>query len=570
MEANSGHRKHPLSSTPFNQQLSKAAIRGSTESVSNNGDNNGTSPISSPDTNKIRSPRVRRRPPPDLIEQPKETPPEHQFSSNKIHHDFDDIIHSLETEIENFNFDSDPRKSDSQNDFHTPPSSIPMSEYNTDYSNSTNSVVNLNLSSKERLGDYGSSDLNTPYPIDERASSPYFGAVNNQSSGYLENLPSIPSQEDPPHQFDDSYNFPPRPQLNNNNYSDRGPSTYDYTGSKLDSPTTSRSSDPFDNAISTPITNMNYTNSGMTSETTKRNPPSGNFQPSHRKSTSFSSIGSANGYKNVNLVTLKKTLNLKPGEGERSNYVAQIRKNAGTAYNESGPGKWKLPTGISPIDKRATYTTSNGKYMRMVGGISQSKAKKSNSGVELKHGHLAPRLLAAEVDDNDDSLSMSGAKNKSPTSTLRNSGASIKSNISSTTNSLSRTVTDNSVVTSTHTSNDESTKDNSTRKLSVHSSDSSGSLSDDNVVPINGYYQHPGYKYDDIDDDAVDERGELHSESGTEFHTKPVSDAGPNPDPDATEVEQVDIDDNSFNDLDNYDNNRPKLVLANPDYSDSD
>ena len=63
----------------------------------------------------------------------------------------------------------------------------------------------------------------------------------------------------------------------------------------------------------------------------------------HRMSSSVGSIYSSNSYRNVNLAALKKTLNLKPGEGERSNYVLAIRKAAGTSYNELTRMKWKLP-----------------------------------------------------------------------------------------------------------------------------------------------------------------------------------------------------------------------------------
>lgn len=307
-----------------------------------------------------------------------------------------------------------------------------------------------------------------------------------------------------------------------------------------------------------------------------RNPPQTTSGLGHRKTGSITSIMSSNSYRNVSLAALKKTLNLKPGEGERSNYVYTIRKSAGTSYNDNPPGKWKLPIGILPVDKNANYAISNGKYMRLGGGMS-GRSKKT-SGVELKHGHLAPRLLAAEVDDTDSSIPginsrlgragtnmtgstflaaapptrpevNSGHSSFSSTATGQVPGAATATIASvSRNNSLARTVTEGSLgggvggggpdSQSIVTGGDSSL---SGRTKSI-SSGSSGSISDAHI----GYYQHPGYKYGD-DEDGVDDEGEGEPTDHEMNNETPIP--------------------NGYGS--DYDES-PRLVLANPDYSDSE
>ncbi|KAK6205023.1 uncharacterized protein RJT21DRAFT_117496, partial [Scheffersomyces amazonensis] len=197
-----------------------------------------------------------------------------------------------------------------------------------------------------------------------------------------------------------------------------------------------------------------------------------NHNHSHRHSSSVSSILSTTSVGNVNLATLKKQLNLKPGEGERSNYVSMIRKTAGTAFNETGPGKWKLPVGIMPVDK-SNYLYSN-RYMRRDGFT------KNKKGVELRHGKLERPLLADEIDNTMDisngvdpvrsSLSKSGSIKLSDSSVVVSSNASVDYG-------LQRISTDNSI--------DQS------------SSGSPGNTSDNGF----GFYQHKGYRDDEETDD---------------------------------------------------------------------
>ncbi|KAI5954193.1 hypothetical protein KGF54_001968 [Candida jiufengensis] len=320
------------------------------------------------------------------------------------------------------------------------------------------------------------------------------------------------------------------------------------------------------------------------------NPTSGSQRTYHRTSSSMGSIRSSNSYRNVNLATLKKTLSLKPGEGERSNYVLTIRRNAGTAFNESGPSKWKLPVGILPIDKTAMKDNSNGKYKRLAGNSNNSNYRKKTSGVELKHGHLKPRLLAAEIDEGDDystsiSISKPPTTNASSSSTTLknvNSGSQSINKSTSRENSLKRTTTDGSLLTgdtqSLASTNTDSTKNHRNSSIkrsdSVASSESSGSISEKITT---GYYQHRGYKYGDVDDYEYTDTHPENDDEEDDITEK--SDNG---------TDDLMINNNTNNNVSNTNgyvngfgsngfineaevDERPKLVLANPDYSsDSD
>ncbi|KAG7665807.1 uncharacterized protein J8A68_000632 [[Candida] subhashii] len=275
---------------------------------------------------------------------------------------------------------------------------------------------------------------------------------------------------------------------------------------------------------------------------------------SHRRqSSSVSSIWSSNSYRNVNLAAIKKTMNLKPGEGERSNYVLSIRRSSGTSYNENGPSKWKLPVGILPVDKSALYDNSNGRYLRLAGA---SAYRKKTSGVELKHGHLKPRLLAAEIDEYDDNTSLglspstntttSGSGPTAFTPTSRSNKSSESSKTASRENSIARTVTDASMRSGGDNQSFTGLSARSTRSDSMGSS-SSEDLADKIDV---GYYQHRGYKYDKdgkdvIFDEEIGFNNNEHSdlEGVNEFDGEVIQD---------------------ISESEDYDE-APKLVLANPD-----
>lgn len=269
----------------------------------------------------------------------------------------------------------------------------------------------------------------------------------------------------------------------------------------------------------------------------------------HRKSSSVSSIWSGTSYRSVHMSKLKKSLELAPGEGERSNYVLSIRRNAGTAYNETPPGKWKLPIGILPVDNRIG-NTANGRYLRLAGGVGQAKNKKT-SGVELKHGHLQPRLLAAEVDDVDDEAPVGVQPlGRSGTDLTVSTGKSLPSELKSSESSITVGSTPSGSLLrngsygktpneDSQSMNDSSSTVPSSGRANSISSSSSESVADFNVG-IGGYYQHPGYLHNDDDE-----------ETSTELESDFM----------------VDREKQKPNDFNDYDA-RPRLVLANPDSSD--
>ncbi|CAX40002.1 conserved hypothetical protein [Candida dubliniensis CD36] len=294
----------------------------------------------------------------------------------------------------------------------------------------------------------------------------------------------------------------------------------------------------------------------------------------HRMSSSVGSIYSSNSYRNVNLAALKKTLKLKPGEGERSNYVLAIRRAAGTSYNESTRMKWKLPVGILPVDKSATKENSNGKYMRLAGN-SLASSRKKTSGVELKHGHLKPRLLAAEIDEGDDSTAISLAKTPLTQSSVNLKATETNTNKTvSNENSLIRTTTDVSIVTGDTNSIVTTTTDTNTsgrgegngikRNESIVSSNSSGSLSDKNFTNF-GYYQHRSYKDDDEDifADGVNRQATNEDGNETDDENNHINGYPKNSYMDINSIDHPEEEEEE-------DNERPRLVLANPDYDSDD
>lgn len=300
---------------------------------------------------------------------------------------------------------------------------------------------------------------------------------------------------------------------------------------------------------------------------------SGSIRKSHTRVSSTSSIISGSS-RHVNLALIKRSFTLRPGEGERSNYVTTIRKSAGTSYNEAGPGKWKLPLGIMPMDSKnmalQSYTQNSARFSR--GASSLNARSKRSSGVELKHGHLQPRLLAAEIDEVGDtnrfgSLGRSSTlQNKTLTPVLSTisksenmSNQSAQSSQVSRSGSLTRSSTlsahDNAgsdgvggansangvgsygfalagsivggVESGLGVGGSGSGGVKSRRASGSSFAESLGSVADGRV---DAYYQHQGYRYDDMDDN---------------YH--------------------------EFNEADSYDDDegedKPHLVLANPDSS---
>lgn len=276
----------------------------------------------------------------------------------------------------------------------------------------------------------------------------------------------------------------------------------------------------------------------------------------HARMLLTSSITSNSSNRHVNLATLKRSFSLRPGEGERSTYVQTIRRNAGTSYNDTGPGKWKLPTGIMPVDKKSLYLQTSNKFNR---GGSGARTKKA-SGVGLKHGHLQPRMLAAEVGDNDDSGKFGSLGRSSTVNTVVNtltapspiqkviSPVTSKSSNPSVLGGISResSLNRSKSLASGSTNNDLQSVQTKDSKLSGTESEVSSMNSDGSISEYkfgDGYYQHPGYKYDD-----VLEAGS-HSPSTEDYTMHPSYD---------------DIDDI---DEDSEEEEKPRLFLANPDLS---
>lgn len=217
----------------------------------------------------------------------------------------------------------------------------------------------------------------------------------------------------------------------------------------------------------------------------------------HKRVLSVSSTSSALSGGHVNLATLKRAFSLRPGEGERCSYVQTIRRNAGTAYNETGPGKWKLPTGIMPLDRKTMAIS--GRFTRL--GNTMSPRMKKTSGVELKHGHLQPRLLAAEVDEVADTNRF-GSLGRSSTQNNRRAQltASIPGRVTPTTSILSTppmAVAGTPPGEASRTASVSDIQSVQTRETTA-SSDSEGSVAE----PSDGFYQHPGYNYSEAETDA--------------------------------------------------------------------
>lgn len=235
---------------------------------------------------------------------------------------------------------------------------------------------------------------------------------------------------------------------------------------------------------------------------------SNSIRKSHTRVLSTSSILSHSS-RHVNLATIKRSLSLRPGEGERSHYVTAIRKSAGTSYNETGPGKWKLPLGITPLDSKTlallTYSQGSTRFSR--GSSSLASRSKKTSGVELKHGHLQARLLASEVDEVGETNRFgalgrsSTLQNKTAISPVVSVGAVSATKSGTTSNGISRagSITRSSTVSArdTETLENGSGIDKSRRGSTTSFVESVDSVGD----RVDAYYQHQGYRYGETEDE---------------------------------------------------------------------
>ncbi|RLV95491.1 hypothetical protein JA1_001026 [Spathaspora sp. JA1] len=427
-----------------------------------------------------------------------------------------------------------PLKSSSlgqESDFESVGKSVSDGPYPVDYP-VENSNIQLPLSTD---GEYFESDQTlseNPFQSTSRSSTPDQLRLKKSSS---ENSPIVQRQE--PQQ---QPQVQPRPTSMNKSMSEsntrRQPSTPSSSSQFTRSPIAQVQ--PQRAIVTTPPFSSESASLNLYKSNTVNTFGTLNSKSHRRQSSSISSIMSSNSYKNVNLAQLKKTLNLKPGEGERSNYVWTIRRSAGTAFNENGPSRWKLPLGILPVDKTALYENSNGRYLRLGGSAA---SRKKTSGVELKHGHLKPRLLAAEIDEDDDDNGLQLSSNTPPISaTTSNSGGGlIKQSSVSRENSIARTITD-----STQSMEELDVVSDKRDSMSTSSSVS------DKLAFVTGFYQHRGYR----DEDKEDFKDNVSTDIDTSNTMVTMNDYG-----------------QSFSDLTDMDGyeERPRLYLANPD-SDTD
>lgn len=77
------------------------------------------------------------------------------------------------------------------------------------------------------------------------------------------------------------------------------------------------------------------------------------------------------------------------GVGTGSNYVKEMRKKSGTVWCDVSSKVWGLPIGIA------------GKTAGSYSALAPSKGY-LRKAMDIRHSHLAPRLLASEVEDEDD------------------------------------------------------------------------------------------------------------------------------------------------------------------------
>ncbi|ODQ82237.1 hypothetical protein BABINDRAFT_164048 [Babjeviella inositovora NRRL Y-12698] len=118
----------------------------------------------------------------------------------------------------------------------------------------------------------------------------------------------------------------------------------------------------------------------------------GVFSPSMSVNTFSSGRGDARSMVSQpgTISSVRQQIVLRPGEGEQSVYVATLRARASSSSVSSTSAKFELPVGIRPHHTRKNINISSRAY--------HPGLKK---GVELKYGHLKPRLLASEVGDDD-------------------------------------------------------------------------------------------------------------------------------------------------------------------------
>lgn len=126
-----------------------------------------------------------------------------------------------------------------------------------------------------------------------------------------------------------------------------------------------------------------------------------------------------------------------------SAYVKELRRRSATAYSEVSARQWGLPIGISSVAPLSSSST-----------MASTKSSKSSNGptfrrtMDIRHTHLQPRLLASEVDDDDED---DIADLQSPVSSVSGGGQGIST--SSITGATTTGTTTQSSTPHTHTTN---------------------------------------------------------------------------------------------------------------------
>ncbi|ANB12110.1 hypothetical protein AWJ20_347 [Sugiyamaella lignohabitans] len=142
------------------------------------------------------------------------------------------------------------------------------------------------------------------------------------------------------------------------------------------------------NSISSRVSN-NGTSTG-TSNTTNTISPA--VSSATRSATTASST-SGGGASAASAAPVKQEI---PGLGVVSAYVRQLRVNSASAWSDKPASVWGLPIGIS--------TNANGSALyKPTPTYAKSLLRRT---VDPRHSHLTPRLLASEIDDEDDDMPM--------------------------------------------------------------------------------------------------------------------------------------------------------------------